>query len=161
MQKLEITMSQRTLGELLKSTRKLLGITQADAAKRAGVSTRLWAEVERGEREHVSLDTTIRLLGEMGIEMVLEAPTGARIGLTHGSAAERARLVRAEIRRATWTVRKIRLGDADEPPAAGPIAQRLAAVHEISRTAYEIARSDGAVVAHKASRQSSARGKRS
>ena len=154
-------MSQRTLGELLKSTRKLLGLTQADAAKRAGVSVRLWSEVERGEREHVSLETTIRLLGEMGIEMVLEAPTGARIGLTQGAAAERARLVRAEIRRATWTVRKFRLGDTDEPPAAGPIARRLAAVHEVSRTAYELAHSGRAEVAQNTPRQSLSRGKRS
>lgn len=161
MQRLENAMSQRTLGELLKSTRKLLGLTQADAAKRAGVSVRLWSEVERGERENVSLDTTIRLLGEMGIEMVLEAPTGARVGLTDGPAAERARLVRAEIRRATWAVRKLRLGDDDDPPAAGPIARRLAAVHEVSRTAYELARSDRAVVARSNARQPSARGKRS
>ena len=30
-----------------------------DAAKRAGVSVRLWAEVERGERENVSVDTLL------------------------------------------------------------------------------------------------------
>ncbi len=144
-------MAHRALGELLKSTRKLLGITQADAAKRAGVSVRLWAEVERGERENVSLDTAIRLLSEMGIEVVLEASAGARIGLTIGKAARRARAVRADIRRVTWTGRKLRLGDDDDEPEAGDQAHRLAAVHEVSRNAYAIA---------SAGSRSAARGKR-
>ena len=140
-------MAQRALGKLLKSTRMLLGVTQTNAAKRAGVSVRLWAEVERGERENVSLDTTIRMLGEMGIELVLEAPGGDRIGLTSGATARRARAARAAIRRVTWTGRKIRLGDDDEPPDAGDRMQALVAVHEISRNAYAIAPAPGALAA--------------
>ena len=140
-------MAQRALGKQLKFTRKLLGMTQAEAAKRAGVSVRLWAEVERGERENVSLDTTIRILGEMGIELVLEAPGGDRIGLTSGASARRARAARASIRRVTWTGRKIRLGDDDEPPDAGDRMQALVAVHEISRQAYAIASAPGATAA--------------
>jgi transcriptional regulator with XRE-family HTH domain len=127
------------LGTLLKATRKQLGLSQAAAAKRADVSVRLWAEVERGERENVSFQTTLRMLGEMGIEVLLEGPAGDRIGVTTGDAADRAREVRAAIRRATWTGRKLRLGDDDDSPTAGPGTHPVEAVHEISMQAYAVA----------------------
>lgn len=132
-------MSHTVLGAMLRSTRKRLGLTQTDAAKRAGVSVRLWAEVERGERENVSFDTLVRMLSEIGIEVVLEGPAGDRVGVTSGAAALRARSVRASIRRATWTGRQLTLGDDDRAPTAGRSTDPVAAVHEVSTQAYAIA----------------------
>ena len=59
------------VGSLLRSARKTLGLTQAELARRARVSERLWAEVERGERPNVSLETALRMLSEVGVTVRL------------------------------------------------------------------------------------------
>lgn len=127
----------------LRSARKARGLTQQELAQRAEVSTRLVAEVERGERDNVSLATVLRLLHEVGVSVRLSgsparepAPSGA------SDDDEAGRLSRAAVRRATWSGRMIRLcDDHDDDPAVSPGVERLAAVTLISTQAYAFARS--------------------
>lgn len=57
------------IGSLLRVRRGRLGLTQPAAAARVGVSTRLWSEVERGERPNVSFATVTRMLASVGIHL--------------------------------------------------------------------------------------------
>ncbi|MEO7963579.1 MAG: helix-turn-helix transcriptional regulator [Gemmatimonadaceae bacterium] len=86
--------------------------TQKELARRVGVSERLWAEVERGERPNVSLETALRMLSEVGVGIRLDDPLGSSVVLhdpAAAAAAAAARKARATIRRATWPGRQIRL----------------------------------------------------
>jgi transcriptional regulator with XRE-family HTH domain len=65
------------IGALLRTAREALGLSQKELARRAQVSHRLWAEVERGERPNVSLKTALRMLGEVGVSIRLTGPSGA------------------------------------------------------------------------------------
>ena len=110
------------IADLLKSARKAAGLSQKEVAGRAQVSTRLWAEVERGERPNVSLTTAIRMLGEVGVTVRLPDPLGASRELRNPGSAAAARSARAAVRRATWTGRQIRLeqeGSNDPSRASG------------------------------------------
>lgn len=62
------------LGARLKCSRKALRLTQRELARRAEVSERLWAEVERGERPNVSLETALRMLNLVGVSIRFEDP---------------------------------------------------------------------------------------
>lgn len=62
-----------TVGPLLRDHRLRLRLSQPEAARRAGASTRLWSEVERGERPNVSFGTLLHLLQVVGV--ALEAAT--------------------------------------------------------------------------------------
>ena len=108
------------IADLLKSARKAAGLSQKEVASRAQVSTRLWAEVERGERPNVSLTTAIRMLGEVGVTVRLTDPLGARRELRTPGVEAAARSARAAVRRATWTGRQIRLEQEgkDDPSGA-------------------------------------------
>lgn len=64
-----------TLGTVLRARRTRLGLSQPEAARQAGVSTRLWSETERGERPNVSAGSLLRMLREMGV--TLEPVTGS------------------------------------------------------------------------------------
>lgn len=129
------------VADLLKTARKALGLSQKELARRAGVSHRLWAEVERGERPNVSLETALRLLGEVGITVRLTEPMGTSRELGNTSTAARA--ARAAVRRATWQGRQIRLSDegneVDDAPTSTRGADRLAAVALVSEQAFAIA----------------------
>lgn len=129
------------IADLLKSARKALGLSQKELAHRAGVSHRLWAEVERGERPNVSLETALRLLGEAGVTIRLTDPLGMSRELSNPSTGARA--ARAAVRRATWQGRQIRLSaegeELDDPPANTQGADRLAAVALISEQAFAVA----------------------
>lgn len=57
------------LGPLLRTYRQRARLSQFEAARRSGVSTRLWSETERGERPHVSATTLIRMLAEVGVAL--------------------------------------------------------------------------------------------
>jgi transcriptional regulator with XRE-family HTH domain len=134
------TTHSQQLATLLKSSRKALGLTQAAAAERSGVSVRLWAEVERAERPNVSLETALRMLAEVGVTMRLSTADGivASIRTSESDAATRA--ARAELRRQTWTGRKIRLMDDDDvTPMHNDPAEQISAVTRVSEQAFAIA----------------------
>ena len=61
------------LGATLRDARRSLGLTQVDAAQLSGVSTRLWNETELGKRRQLGLDTILRMLNTMGIDLQLVA----------------------------------------------------------------------------------------
>jgi transcriptional regulator with XRE-family HTH domain len=56
-------------GTHLRSARRTRGITQAQAAVLAGVGVRLWNEAENGRRAQVGLETALRMLEVVGIEL--------------------------------------------------------------------------------------------
>ena len=61
------------LGLALRHQRESLDLTQAEAAGLAGVSHRLWSEVERGARPNTSLNTVLRMLQTAGMDLLLTA----------------------------------------------------------------------------------------
>jgi len=128
------------IGKLLRTSRKVLGLTQKELALRAEVSERLWAEVERGERPNVSLATALRMLGEVGVSVRLDDASGSSHALRDPKAAATARAARATIRRATWNGRQIRLAEeGTEPPNRNKGAAGLAAVTRVSEQAFAVA----------------------
>lgn len=136
------------LAALLKRSRKALGLTQAAAAERSGVSVRLWAEVERDERPNVSLATALRMLAEVGIIMRLSTSDGAVVNVQTANSAAAAFAARAEFRRRTWTGRKIRLADDDDVTSTHhDPAQQLSAVTRVSEQAFAIATGGRAIPA--------------
>ncbi len=69
------------LGAELRHRREVLHLTQAAAAGLTGVSHRLWSEVERGARPNVSLNTVLRMLQTIGLDLALRPRTsGDRSG---------------------------------------------------------------------------------
>lgn len=73
------------LGAALRDARRSLGLTQVDAAQLSGVSPRLWNETELGKRRQVGLDTVLRMLNTMGIDLVLTT-RGSELPAAHASA---------------------------------------------------------------------------
>jgi len=61
-------------GAKLRSARKARGLTQAQAAAMAGVGVRLWNEAEKGKRAQVGLETALRMLRAVGVELRLAEP---------------------------------------------------------------------------------------
>jgi transcriptional regulator with XRE-family HTH domain len=61
--------SPADFGTHLRSARRTRGITQAQAAILAGVGVRLWNEAENGRRAQVGLETVLRMLAVVGIEL--------------------------------------------------------------------------------------------
>lgn len=118
---------QRDIPALLRAARQHRRLTQKEAAKRAGVSHRLWAEVEQGRRPNVSFATMLRMLAEAGIEVHTTDPAAAATA-------------RAAHRRATWGGAQIQLS-ADDPPAIpSRRADRLRAVARVSADALALVR---------------------
>lgn len=54
-------LTPKKIGSLLHRARLRHRLSQPDAARRAGVSTRLWSEVERGTRPNVSFSTMVTM----------------------------------------------------------------------------------------------------
>jgi len=134
-------MLTKQVGTLVRAARESLGWTQTDLARRADVSTRLVSEFERGRRSNVSLETTLRLLAEVGVVMRLTDARGVSHEIQDPAAARAARAARAAIRRATWGGRQIRIAQEGVPPrAAAHPADRLAEVELVSRQAFAVAR---------------------
>ena len=132
-------MHAEQITKLLRRARQHLGATQKEMAERVGVSHRLWAEVERGERPNVSLETALRMLSSVGLQVRLDRTTD----LPRESSELVARRARAAHRRATWTGGWTRRGEDDEPSADGlEVSERLGAVAMVSQPAYAVA--DGA-----------------
>lgn len=61
------------IGPLLSLHRTRLRLSQSEAALRAGVSTRLWAETERGERPNVSVASLLRMFEVAGVAVDIAA----------------------------------------------------------------------------------------
>lgn len=74
----DILHSHSDFGAKLRSARKIRGLTQVQAATMAGVGVRLWNEVERGKRAQVGLETALRMLRTVGVELRLGEPMDPR-----------------------------------------------------------------------------------
>jgi transcriptional regulator with XRE-family HTH domain len=133
-------MLSEPVGALLKAARKHLHVSREELARRGGVSQRLVAELERGQRPNVSLESALKLLNAVGVSVIAKAPNGeaAEIRSASGRALERA--ARAARRRQTWTGRQIHLHDEDDVPASGRSrSDRLSSVAQVSKQAYLVA----------------------
>jgi transcriptional regulator with XRE-family HTH domain len=133
-------MFSERIGGLLKNARQQLNVSREELARRGGVSTRLVAELERGQRPNVSLESALKLLNAVGVSVIAKAPNGtaAEIRSASGQALERA--ARAARRRQMWTGRHVRLHDEDDGPrSARSQAKRLSAAAQVSKQAYVIA----------------------
>lgn len=129
-------------GLLLKKARKQRNITRDQLARRGGVSTRLVAEMERGQRPNVSLESALRLMDAVGISIIAKASDGATAEMRNPLIAALEREARAEQRRRTWTGRYIHLHDEGEDPrSVKSKRKRLSAVSDVSQHAYLIATS--------------------
>lgn len=104
------------VGGLLKNARQQLNLSRAEVAQRAGVSVRLVAELERGQRPNVSLESALKLLNIVGVSVVATAPDGAAAEIRSSSAEALGRAARAARRRQTWTGRHIHLHDEGGDP---------------------------------------------
>lgn len=95
----EVEMLSHDLGPLLKSARQQLGMSREALAQSAGVSMRLVAEFERGQRSNVSLESALRLLKSVGITVVARAPHGpaARHGRGATSTSETLAILRSRL----------------------------------------------------------------
>jgi transcriptional regulator with XRE-family HTH domain len=135
----EIEMFSERVGVLLKHARKQLNLSRGELADRAGVSTRLVAELERGQRPNVSLESALKLLNLVGVSLNATGASGATAESANAS-HEQQRAARAARRRQSWTGRQIHLHDeGDDPRPARSKAKRLSAVSQVSRQAYLIA----------------------
>ena len=161
------------IAKALRQGRLALGETQQKLASRVGVSARLWAEVERGERPNVSLETALRLLAAVGIRVQLKGPTSAPRDGDERDGDERdaderdaderdAALARAAHRRATWTGGRVPLGAAHEPRVDNlTTSERMGAVAQISQLAYAVANgADSGASAERAPRTATKRHRR-
>jgi transcriptional regulator with XRE-family HTH domain len=135
-----VEMLSARLGVLLKDARRHLSLSRADLAQRGGVSVRLVAELERGQRPNVSLESALKLLNVVGVSVIAKAPHGAAAEIRGESAAALERAERAALRRQTWTGRQVHLHDeGNDPRPARSKAKRLASVAQVSKQAYVIA----------------------
>jgi transcriptional regulator with XRE-family HTH domain len=134
-------MAMEEISVVLRSAREEMGVSQKELARRVGVSARLLAEFERGLRPNVSFETALRMLAAVGVSIRLTDPLGASHQITQPGASQAARAARAAVRRATWRGRQLRLMEEGQTDPGAPrgVAQ-LAAVTEVSRQAYAVAR---------------------
>jgi len=133
-------MLSEPIGGLLKAARKQLNVSREELARRGGVSTRLVAELERGQRPNVSLESALKLLNAVGVSVIAKAPNGAAAEIRSASGPALERAARAARRRQTWTGRQIQLHDEDDGPVSGRSrSDRLASVAQLSKQAYLIA----------------------
>lgn len=139
-----------SIGSLLLHAREQLNISRPELAQRCGVSERLLAELERGQRPNVSLETCLKLLGAVGISVRLTEPSGTVAEIRAPSAAFLERAGRAARRRQTWTGGHAPLhGPESDPILARTLAARASSVARVSQQAYLIA-SAGHVAEHTA-----------
>ena len=133
-------MLSNAIGSALRQARTTHGISRAELAAQAGVSVRLVAEFERGQRPNVSLETALTLLQLVGLRL----PFGDDASRTDVADA---RALRAARRRATWRGEKHRMGNAPPPPIPESAVERLAAVTSASRLVYAISDARHATIA--------------
>lgn len=133
-------MQASALGALLKQARKRTGKTRQALSAEAGVSVRLVAEFERGQRPNVSLDTALRLfdLVGMGVSVQLRDASVQQPGTSYLDDPSFA--ARAARRRATWTGRHVLMHDDDSPVHVPQSAEEaLGAVWRVSQLAHAVA----------------------
>jgi transcriptional regulator with XRE-family HTH domain len=134
-------MFSKRIGVLLKNARRQLKLSRDELASRGGVSTRLVAELERGQRPNVSLESALRLLNVVGVSIIARSPGDVTTEIRN-SPARSDRAARAARRRQSWTGGHIHLHDeGDGPPPGRSKAKRVSAVSGVSRQAYLIASS--------------------
>lgn len=109
-------MFSEPIGALLRTARKELNLSRDELARRGGVSTRLVAELERGQRPNVSLESALKLLNVVGVLVIARAPSGATAEIRSASAAEMERSARAARRRQTWTGGHTHLHNEENDP---------------------------------------------
>lgn len=123
----------------MRTARKQLGMSREELASRAAVSARLVAELERGHRPNVSLETALRLLTIVGATVAVKAPSGVAVEIRGASASNLERAARAARRRETWTGRHVHLHAADNDPiAVRSKSKRFLSVAQISAQAHVI-----------------------
>ena len=129
------------VADVLRAARRQLGLSQAEVARRSGVSVRLAREVERGERPHVSLETALRLMEALGITMRLDRPGGVTAVVRTEASDAVARAARAAHRRAAWTGGVAPIATAPEAPLTGAgAAHRVRGVTAVSAEAHRVAK---------------------
>ena len=74
--KKRIVQSPAEFGGVLRSERRARHLTQARAAALAGVGVRLWNETELGKREQLGLETALRMLQTLGLDLSIESRSG-------------------------------------------------------------------------------------
>ena len=127
-------------GDLLRNARGQHGLSRLELAQRGGVSARLVAELERGQRPNVSLESALKLLRIVGVSVVARAPDGVAAEIRSESAAGLERAARAARRRQRWTGRHVYLRDGGDDPGPGHSKVKgLSAVAQVSKQAYLIA----------------------
>lgn len=128
------------IGPLLRSARERIGMSRAALASSTQVSERLLAELERGQRPNVSLETSLKLLEAVGISLRLADSSGAIVEIRAPSAESLERKERASYRRQTWTGGHAALhGKENDPLSTHSLAGRVFSVAHVSRQAYAIA----------------------
>lgn len=134
------TVLSALVGELLRSARRESNITREQLARRARVSARLVAELERGQRPNVSLESALKLLNFAGTTILLKSPGGLTAEVGDKGSADLQRAARAEVRRKSWTGGQISLHEAGAAPNGGKSpGRRMAAVSTISLAGFAIA----------------------
>ena len=68
-----IVQTPEELGALLRAERRAQSLTQAQAAAIAGVGVRLWNETEAGKRKQLGLETALRMLQTLGLDLSVES----------------------------------------------------------------------------------------
>jgi transcriptional regulator with XRE-family HTH domain len=127
------------IGAALQRARKAKRISRAELAVTGGVSVRLIAELERGDRPNVSLETALQLLDAVGVSL---RPAGAVTAADQKAAETVAFRQRAAVRRATWVGAVTTFADSDTPLPPASVPARLAAVASASALVHAIARAN-------------------
>lgn len=78
--------SPADIGNLIRQTRKQLGVTQKDLALTSGTGLRFIIELEKG-KETCEIGKVLTVLHTLGIKMVLTPPSPAREGSPNGPRA--------------------------------------------------------------------------
>lgn len=76
------TPEQQTLAQAIRQQRELLGLTQAEAARRAGISRQCWCDTENGRRKG-NTDTLLKM------DRVLKFTPGSLSAMEHPIPAHR------------------------------------------------------------------------
>jgi transcriptional regulator with XRE-family HTH domain len=74
-----LILSPAALGRTLRDARLERGLTQSDLAQRSGLTQATVSSIERGQ-SNVSLDTLLRLVATLRLELVLRSRQAARRG---------------------------------------------------------------------------------
>lgn len=136
-------MLSATIGLLLRKERTAQGISRAELAARGGVSVRLVAELERGARPNVSLETALQLLDVLGITLspsTADAAAGRDAPFGDEATDRQERAARRAARRATWVGSLVSRSEMRRPHPPSSVAARLEAVTRASTLVHALSR---------------------